>query len=69
MYDRFPDGDRVDRYVSDFDCHVYYPRELELLFLLTGFSIEARFGDYVPRPLRPTSRQLIVVGRKPVSRP
>jgi hypothetical protein len=26
LYDKFPDGDRVDRYVSDFDCHVYYPR-------------------------------------------
>jgi SAM-dependent methyltransferase len=69
MYDRFPDGDQVDRYVSDFDCHVYYPRELELLFMLTGFSIEARFGDYVMRPLRRTSRQLIIVGRKAVNRP
>jgi SAM-dependent methyltransferase len=69
MYDRFPNGDRADRYVSDFDCHVYYPRELELLFLLAGFSIEARFGDYVIRPLRPTSRQLIVVGQKVVNRP
>ena len=24
-------------YISDFDCHVYYPREVELLFRLTGF--------------------------------
>ena len=65
LYDRFPDGDQVDRYISDFACHVYYPREVELLFLLSGFSVDARFGDYAMRPLRTTSRQLIVVGVKP----
>jgi hypothetical protein len=30
-----------DRFVSDFDSHVYYPREVELLFRLTGFRVEA----------------------------
>ena len=65
LYDRFPSGDHVDRYVSDFDCHVYYPREVELLFRLTGFSMDARFGDYSMRPLRTVSPQLIVVGLKP----
>jgi SAM-dependent methyltransferase len=64
LYDRFPDTHHVDRYVSDFDCHVYYPREVELLFRLTGFSIEACFGDYAMRPLRGDSPQLICVGRK-----
>ena len=64
LYDRFPGGDQVDRYVSDFDCHVYYPREVELLFRLTGFSVEAQFGDYRMRGLKPSSRQLIVVGQK-----
>ena len=49
----------MDRYVSDFDCHVYYPRELELLFRLGGFEIERRFGSYDMRPPSPTSRQLI----------
>jgi SAM-dependent methyltransferase len=63
LYDKFPAGEAVDRYVSDFDCHVYYPRELELLFLVTGFAVEARFGDYWMRPVRPTSRQLIMIGR------
>lgn len=52
LYDRFPDGDRADRYVSDFACHVYYPREVELLFRITGFRVEAWFGDYAMRPLR-----------------
>ena len=64
LYDKFPEGQqRVDRYVSDFDCHVYYPRELELLFRSTGFQIEAKYGDYYGRPLRPSSRGLIYVGR------
>ena len=65
LYDRFPDGSRADRYVSDFDCHVYYPREVELLFRLTGFRAEAWFGDYGMRRLRASSQQLIGVGVKP----
>jgi SAM-dependent methyltransferase len=67
LYDRFPDTSQVDRYVSDFDCHVYYPREVELLFRLTGFSVEAWFGDYAMRRLGPSSRQLIGVGVKRAS--
>ena len=37
VYDKFPDGDQVDRYVTDFDCHVYYPFEVVLLYRVTGF--------------------------------
>jgi len=66
LYDKFPDSSSVDRYVSDFDCHVYYPREVELLFRLTGFRVEAWFGDYSMRRLRTSSRQLIGVGVKSV---
>jgi SAM-dependent methyltransferase len=66
LYDRFPDRSTVDRYVSDFDCHVYYPREVELLFRLTGFRVEAWFGEYSMRRLRTSSRQLIGVGVKSV---
>ena len=64
LYDKFPGGSDVDRYVSDFDSHVYYPREVELLFRLTGFRVEAWFGDYAMRRLRSSSRQLIAVGVK-----
>jgi hypothetical protein len=56
----------VDRYVSDFDCHVYYPREVELLFRLTGSHVEAWFGDYSMRRLRTSSRHPIDVGVKSV---
>lgn len=66
LYDKFPEGQAPDRYVSDFDCHVFYPREIELLFRLTGFDVERRFGDYDMRPLGPSSRALIVVGRVPL---
>jgi SAM-dependent methyltransferase len=64
LYDKFPVSSSVDRYVSDFDSHVYYPREVELLFRLTGFRVEAWFGDYSLRRLRSSSRQLIGVGVK-----
>lgn len=62
LYDKFPGGSDVDRYVSDFDSHVFYPREVELLFRLTGFRVEKWFGDYQMRRLRTSSRQLIGVG-------
>jgi len=64
LYDKFPDSSQVDRYVSDFDCHVYYPREVELLFRHTGFCVEAWFGDYAMRRPHTSSRQLIGVGIK-----
>jgi hypothetical protein len=66
LYDKLPDSSHVDRYVSDFDCHVYYPREVEPLFRLTGFRVEAWFGDYSMRRLRTPSRQLLGVGVKSV---
>ena len=64
LYDRFSNGDRPDRYISDFDSHVYYPRELELLFRLTGFTVEHRYGDYRMRPLRASSRVMVMIGRR-----
>jgi SAM-dependent methyltransferase len=64
LYDKFPARDRVERYVSDFESHVYYPRELELLFRLTGFALEATYGNYNLKPLRRSSRQMIYIGRR-----
>src|SRR4029453_4656363 len=65
LYDKFASGDHADRWVSDFESHVYFPRELELLFRHTGFAVEATYGDYRFRPPRASTRALIVVGRKP----
>ena len=64
LYDAFASSDSAERYVSDFESHVYYPRELELLFRLTGFEVEETWGDYRFRPMRATSRQIIMAGRK-----
>jgi SAM-dependent methyltransferase len=65
LYDKFPEGESVDRYVSDFDAHVYYPRELELLFRITGFEVESRYGNYNMKPMRRSSRQMIYIGQRP----
>jgi trans-aconitate methyltransferase len=67
IYDRFSDGacNDPERFLSDYDCHVFFPRELQLLFIATGFEIEAIWGDYRFRPPTHVSRQLIVAGRKP----
>jgi len=62
VYDKLEGERHVGRYVSDFESHVYFPRELELLFRLTGFSIERTCGDYRGRPIGRRSSQIIMVG-------
>jgi SAM-dependent methyltransferase len=64
LYDRFDAEHVVDRYLSDFESHVYFPREVQLLFMMTGFEIEQVYGSYFERALRPTSREMIMVGRR-----
>lgn len=64
LYDKFPERDRVERYVSDFESHVYYPRELELLFRTTGFELEARYGSYTLKPPRHSSPLMLYIGRR-----
>ncbi len=64
LYDKLVDNTSVDRYVMDFDSHVYYPREVELLYRITGFDVETRYGDYRMRPLRRSSRVMIFTGRR-----
>ena len=54
-----------DRYVSDFESHVYFPCELQLLVRHMGFELEDAFGSHFERPLRPTSREMLLVGRRP----
>lgn len=66
LYDRLRDESEVaERFLSDYESHIFYPRELQLLFLLTGFSIEFIFGSYDRAPLRPSSAVMVVAGRKP----
>ena len=61
----FETGDH-ERYLTKLDLHVFFPRELQLLFLATGFRVEAIYGDYDWRDFGRGTRQ-IVVGRKSVS--
>ena len=53
-----------DRFLSDYECHVFFPRELRLLFLMTGFGVESVWGNYSREPFRETSRTMIITGRK-----
>ncbi len=56
------DGERRE-YASPFAMHVYYPRELELLFLLTGFHLERTVGSYAGEPFADRSPLMIAIGR------
>jgi len=64
IYDTFVTQGRQDHFISDYESHGYFPREMQLLFLHANFEIEVVFGDYRGRPLGPTSGQMITVGIK-----
>lgn len=66
FYDCFS-ADAADRFVDDYHAHVYFPNELRLLFVASGFTIEAEWGDYERGSLRHDSRVIVVCGRKPPS--
>ncbi len=63
VYDRFERERHTDRYVSDFESHVYHPEELRLLYLHCGFVVDAEYGDYRFRPPRVRARTVVMVGR------
>lgn len=58
----FEDGSK-EHYSTELKSHVFYPNELRLLFLFTGFKIEAIYGDYSWIPFAQGMRQ-IIIGRK-----
>ncbi|MBV9469635.1 MAG: class I SAM-dependent methyltransferase [Abitibacteriaceae bacterium] len=64
LYDKFVADAPPERSISDFQSHVYYPREMQLLFMQTGFEVETFYGDYRSRPLGPNSPQMIFCGVK-----
>jgi SAM-dependent methyltransferase len=63
IHEKFFETGEHERYLSRLDMHLFFPRELQMLFLATGFSIEAIYGDYLWKPFGSGTRQ-IVVGRK-----
>ncbi|MFL5695307.1 MAG: class I SAM-dependent methyltransferase [Ktedonobacteraceae bacterium] len=62
-HEKFFETGENERYLTKLDMHIFFPRELQMLFLATGFSIEAIYGGYDWKPLGRGTRQ-IVVGRK-----
>src|ERR1700730_7581709 len=65
LYEKYHRKSLIECYIDDFESHVYFPRELRLLLLHTGFEIEDGFGGYNRRPLRASSQLMIMIGRKP----
>jgi SAM-dependent methyltransferase len=68
LYDRFEQRVLSERLVTDFASHVYFPSELELLFLSAGFEIAHQYGDYRFAPVDRTSGYVVTVGRRPGSK-
>ena len=66
LYEKYRRKSLVESYIDDFESHVYFPRELRLLFIHTGFEIEDVFGAYNRKPLSAKSEQMIMIGRKPI---
>jgi hypothetical protein len=62
-HEKFFETGEHERYLTKLDMHIFFPRELQLLFLAAGFSIEAIYGGYDWAPFGRGTRQ-IVVGRK-----
>ncbi len=62
-HEKFFETGENERYLTRLDMHIFFPRELQLLFLASGFSIEAIYGGYDWKPFGKGTRQ-IVVGRR-----
>jgi hypothetical protein len=65
LYDRFDERTLAERLVTDFASHVYFPAELELLFLSAGFEIAQQYGDYRFVRVDRTSPYIVTVARRP----
>jgi hypothetical protein len=63
LYEKYQNGRAVDGYIDDFVGHVFFPRELQLLFIHTGFEVEQTLGDYRGGPLKPNSPLIIMIGK------
>ena len=65
LYDRFDQGALAERLVTNFASHVYFPAEIELLFLSAGFEIAKQYGDYQFVPVDRMSPYVVTVARRP----
>jgi hypothetical protein len=65
IYDRFDQGALAERLVTDFASHVYFPAELELLFVSAGFNVAEQYGDYRFVRVDRSSSYMVTVARRP----
>ncbi|HEY0753543.1 MAG TPA: class I SAM-dependent methyltransferase [Ktedonobacteraceae bacterium] len=63
VHERFLETGENERSLTRLDMHIFFPRELQLLFLASGFAIEAIYGSYDWKPFGQGTRQ-IIIGRK-----
>jgi SAM-dependent methyltransferase len=63
LYEKYQCGRVVDGYIDDFAGHVFFPRELQLLFIHTGFKVEQTLGDYRGGPFKANSPMIIMIGK------
>lgn len=68
IYDRFDHRSLAERLVTDFASHVYFPSELELLFLSAGFEGAKQFADYRFSRVDGRSRFVVTMARRPRER-
>lgn len=64
VYDKFDAQALTERYVTDYHNHIYFPAELELLFIVSGFEIAHQYGDYSFGAFGRTSPFVITVARR-----
>src|SRR5262249_17511307 len=64
LYEKYRDNRGIESYIDDFASHVFFPRELMLLFMHTGFEVERIFGDYRGTSLKASSPLIIMIGRR-----
>jgi SAM-dependent methyltransferase len=65
IYDRFDQRELAEHFVTDFVSHVYFPAELELLFLSAGFEIAQQYGDYRFVRVDRSSPYMVTMARRP----
>jgi trans-aconitate methyltransferase len=64
LYEKYENGRAAESYIDDFASHVFFPRELMLLFIHAGFVVEQALGDYGGGELSKRSQLIIMIGRK-----
>ena len=63
----YRNGQQQGKNADDPRYHIYFPEELRLLLLQSGFTVESILGDYDWSPYATGSSRMIYIGRKPAA--